>query len=99
MNGYHIQEKISSNDILTYPLYPFISLYIFMKDSHIHTCQNYPMYILYILFIQVQYQGKISLMLANYDILTISKYVRLYPIKISVSDILCVILFGLNWLS
>jgi hypothetical protein len=38
-------------------------------------------------------------MLANYDILTISKYVHLYPIKISVSDILCVILFGLNWLS
>jgi hypothetical protein len=48
----------------------------------------------YILFIQVQNPGKISLMMSNYDFLTISKYIHLYPVWISISDILGVILFG-----
>ncbi len=72
-----------------------------MQDIRIHICQSYPINILYNLFypsfilrIQVQYPGNISLMLSNYNILILSKYVHLYPIMISVSDILDVILFG-----
>ncbi len=48
----------------------------------------------HILFIQVQYPGKISLIISNYDFLTISEYIHLYPIFRIVSDILGVILFG-----
>jgi hypothetical protein len=94
MIGDHIQEKISNGDIVIYPLYPYISLYIFTKDIHIHICQSYPINILHILFFQVHYPGNISLMISSYGVLSLSNYIHFYPMNLSVSYILHVILFG-----
>ena len=128
MNGDHIQEKLSNQDILIYPFISmYILVYIYMSDIHVHICQSYPMYVLLyplypssisrenipndiqlwilyyiqiypfvsnidicirypwcypiwlcwnILFILVLYPGKISMMISNYDILVISKYIH-----------------------
>ncbi len=142
MNGDHIQEKISNHYILTDPFIFFISLYVFMKDIHIHICQSYPKKFLFILFypssisrkyipydiqlwypdyIQIYpfvtnkdiffrypwcytiwlswnillilflYPETISMMISNYGMLVISKYIHVYPILISILDILGVI--------
>jgi hypothetical protein len=101
MNGDHIQEKISNQDILSYP---FKSMYILLYIHARYPC-SYPckisMFIsakvipcisCYIFFTQVQYPGKISLLISKYDFLTISKYIH-YRYQYQISLVLSYLIF------
>ncbi len=86
------RENIPYDIQLWYPdyiqIYPFVS----NKDICFRYPWCYPIWLSWnILFILVLESDTILLMISNYDMLVISKYIHVYPILISILDILGVI--------
>jgi hypothetical protein len=74
------RENIPNDIHLLYPgyvqIYPFVSNKISLSDILGVILFGYPE----ISFLSLAYPEKISMMICNYDILVISKYIHVYPI-------------------
>ena len=90
MNGDHILEKISNQDILRYP---YISLYILEYIQERYPNSNLPYLSPNILTYPKEISTIISLAISTNDILMVSYHILVYPILISLWDIFNVILF------
>ncbi len=90
------RENIPDDIQLWYPNYIQIDPFVSKKDICFRYSWCYPIWLSWnILFILVLYPETISMMISNYDVLVISKYIHVYPILISILDILGVIPWSL----